>query len=279
MIQDILPRRFSISYQQKPIDDGCIVLCFQDSMVLCADGPELRFPLCQELGLDHDRAVYLFNIDGSDFYLAQPDNIQPPAGFNFQATARFRELQPQHLAFAGVTAMHLNNWYGNNRFCGRCGAVMEHSTVERMMHCPSCDNMVYPRISPVIIVGVYHSDKLLMTKYAGRAYAHYALVAGFIEVGECVEDAVRREVMEEVGLTIKRLRYYKSQPWGFSDSLLMGYYAELDGDEAITLDTNELSEGVWVPRDDIQVSLDNISLTNEMIHRFKYHAEELYSDN
>jgi len=138
-----------------------------------------------------------------------------------------------------------------------------------MLYCEHCENTLYPKISPVIIVGVYRGDELLLTKYADRVYRNYALVAGFIEIGETAEDAIRREVEEEVGLEVKNLKYYKSQPWGFSESFLLGFFAEVDGSQDIVLDTFELSEAVWMPRDRIEATLDEVSLTNEMIVCFK----------
>ena len=94
--------------------------------------------------------------------------------------------------------------------------------MQRMLQCPCCANMVFPKIAPAVIVGVTHGDKILMTKYAGREYKRYALIAGFTEIGETAEETVKREVMEEVGLTVKNIRYYKSQPWGFDSNLLLG---------------------------------------------------------
>ena len=101
--------------------------------------------------------------------------------------------------------------------------------------------MVFPKIAPAVIVGVTHGDKILMTKYAGREYKRYALIAGFTEIGETAEETVKREVMEEVGLTVKNIRYYKSQPWGFDSNLLLGYFCELAEEEEIHLDEEELS--------------------------------------
>ena len=102
--------------------------------------------------------------------------------------------------------------------------------------------MVYPVISPAVIIAVTHNGKLLMSKYAGREYKKYALIAGFNEIGETIEETVHREVMEEVGLKVKNLKYYKSQPWPFTGTLLMGFFCELDGeDDRITLEEEELA--------------------------------------
>ena len=129
--------------------------------------------------------------------------------------------------------------------------------------------MVYPRINPAVIVGVTDGDRLLLTKYRGRAYKKYALVAGFTEIGESFEQTVAREVMEETGLKVKNIRYYKSQPWGFADNILAGYFCEVDGDPTIQMDQEELSVAEWFERDEIPVEPEDLSLTNEMIIHFK----------
>ena len=112
-----------------------------------------------------------------------------------------------------------------------------------------------------------------MTKYASNhsSYKKYALVAGYAEVGESLEDTVRREVMEEVGLQVKNIRYYKSQPWSFTDTLLVGFFCEVDGDAAITMDKNELAVAEWFDRDHLPMERAeaSISLTGEMMDAFR----------
>lgn len=143
-------------------------------------------------------------------------------------------------------------------------------TTERAMKCTTCGFTDYPKICPAVIVGVTDGDKIMLTKYANRAFTRYALIAGFCEIGETVEDTIRREVLEEVGVRVKNLRYYKSQPWGFSESLLIGFFAELDGDASVTLDTEELKEAVWKNREDIPDDSENeLSLTYTMMQAFK----------
>ena len=267
MIQDIFPEILRNEYASKSITDDSIVFCFREGRVLCNVNEKASFPLRKQL--DCNEYTYLFNLSGSGCFLARQSIARLPDGFSFESPVAFRNVLPNHMALAGVTAQHLNNWYENNRFCGRCGRTMEHDTKERMVACTSCGNQVYPKISPVVIVGVTNKSKLLMTRYAGRGHNRYALVAGFIEIGENAEDAVRREVFEETGVHVKNIQYYKSQPWGFSESLLLGFYADLDGADTLTIDRQELSEAVWIEREEIDVTVDNISLTNEMICHFK----------
>ena len=146
---------------------------------------------------------------------------------------------------------------------------MIHDEKERMMRCPSCGLMEFPKICPAVIIGVTHGNKILMSKYAGREFKKYALLAGFNEVGENIEETVHREVMEEVGLKVKNIRYYKSQPWSMSDTLLMGFFCELDGEEEIKLDQEELALAEWFERDEMPVKEEDCSLTNEMMMVFK----------
>ena len=137
-----------------------------------------------------------------------------------------------------------------------------------MLRCPACGNLIFPRINPVVITAVTDGDDLLLSTYAGRGYTNYALIAGYAEIGETIEDCVCREVMEETGLTVHNLRYYKSQPWSFSGSLLFGFFCDTD-EKTIRLDRDELKSAVWKkPEDSFDVP-GTASLTSEMIHVFR----------
>ena len=222
-----------------------------------------------------DACRYLFSIENQGiterYFLGNSQMLtsQLMEKYEYRQQNVFRTMKPEDKAFAGITACQLANWYESTQFCGRCGTRLEHDKVERMMKCPKCGAMHYPKISPAVIVAVTNGDKILMTKYAGRDYKKYALIAGFTEIGETIEDTVRREVMEEVGIHVKNIRYYKRQPWSFTDTILMGFYCELDGEDVITMDAHELSVAEWRQREDIPTEFDGISLTNEMIMRFK----------
>ena len=139
--------------------------------------------------------------------------------------------------FEAFTAKHLAGWYGVNRFCGRCGTRTTRSNTERAICCPSCGNTIYPKICPAVIVGTIKrgetkdKDQMLLTKY-NRGIEYYALVAGFTEIGETFEETVAREVMEETGISVKNIQYYKSQPWGVADDILAGFICEADGEKA-----------------------------------------------
>ncbi len=268
MIQNIQPRIYDNCFRQEKPDADSFILYIKDNAVLIneTDGG-FTFPRWNELA-PHDPAyTYLFSIDRTKFFLAEP--IEPKGGFAYHNMMDFRGKEPKYLSFASVTACQLHRWYSTNRYCGKCGCELVHDKKERMMRCDNCGNTVYPKLSPAVIVGVTDGGRILLTKYAGRAYKRYALIAGFSEIGESVEETVVREVMEEVGVKVKNIRFYKSQPWSFTDTLLMGFYCDLDGSDQIIIDKNELSEAEWVHKKDIDVAFDDISLTNEMITHFK----------
>ena len=180
------------------------------------------------------------------------------------------KIEDQEISLLTFKEAAVYRWYQSRKFCGHCGQPMVHDDKERMMRCPDCGMMEFPKICPAVIIAVTHGDKILMSKYAGREYKKYALLAGFNETGESIEETVRREVMEEVGLKVKNLRYYKSQPWSFTDTLLMGFFCELDGEDGITLDTDELAMAEWFERDKMPVEAEDLSLTNEMMMAFKH---------
>ena len=191
------------------------------------------------------------------------------AGYGRQECGIFRVAAPRYLAFAAVTAQQLYLWYRNNRHCGRCGGGNAYAQAERACVCTECGLVTYPRISPVVIVAVTNEERLLVTRYKDRPYRRYALVAGFAEIGESLEDTVRREVFEETGVKVKNIRYYKSQPWAFTSTLLSGFYCDLDGDPAITVDGRELAEAKWMHRNDLPPADSDIALTAEMMERFR----------
>jgi NAD+ diphosphatase len=225
--------------------------------------------LCDTCPEVYSDSEYLFSIDQQAFFLVMKPTVALAAHCEMHSTQVFRELLPAHMSFAGVTGTQLYRWREHHRYCGRCGGVMEPSKSERAVQCNSCGHRDYPRISPAVIVAVTDGDNLLMGRSAKSQYRRFSLVAGFVEIGETFEGAVEREVMEEVGLKIRNIRYYKSQPWAFSDSIMIGFFAELDGDPVISLNDNELAEARWFSREEIPSPSSSISIASEMIAAFR----------
>lgn len=272
MIQDIKPHVLRNEFiPDKPVDGDGLLFAFHEDSVLCAiDGGAVRLPRVKELP-GAGEARYLFALDDVPCYLGMVWPGQAPAGFDWTPVRMLRRRAegPREAIFAAWTAFQLYNWYRDNCFCGRCGAETILATDERAVQCPACGRRIYPRIIPAVIVGVTNGDSILMTKYKGRDIPYYALVAGFTEIGETLEQTVAREVMEEAGLRVKNIRYYKSQPWAIVDDLLAGFYCDVDGPTEIHMDTGELKEAVWVRREDVVGQPNDYSLTNEMMLLFR----------
>ena len=270
MIQDIAPKKYDNSFHAKSPRAADTVFVFDKNAVLCQKrGEAIGYPTLRQLGAAACDCTFLFAIDDADFFLLRTPDYHLPEGFGLENITVFRTALPGDLAFAGFVAWHLYNWYQENKFCGKCGQPMTHSDKERMLRCGVCGQMVYPKICPGVIVAITAGDRLLMTKYAGRPNVNWALVAGFTEIGETLEQTVAREVQEEVGLKVKNITYYKCQPWAFSSSLLCGFFAEVEGDATVTLQTDELAAAEWFTRDAIDLAPDKLSLTREMIMLFK----------
>lgn len=271
MIQDIAPHIYHNQFSTAAPQRQDAVLAFSNDGVLCrtAEG-RLVLPAVEQL--PPGRLWRLFSVDQRGFYLWEGSPPAAPESFSYRPTGKLRELTPDEQLFALGAGESLWRWYSANRFCGRCGGEMRHGATERSQVCPRCGLTVYPKICPGVIVAVHDGARLVLTRYRGRPFTRYALVAGFNEIGESIEDTVRREVMEEVGLAVDELVFYKSQPWVFTDTLLFGFFARLRGSDKITLQEDELSEAAWFARADIPHDHSAISLTGEMIEYFRAHG-------
>ena len=212
MIQDIAPHHFDNAYHSyTPREEDFAIYCQPHQVLLKRQEDRIIFPAFRDLKKRNDdileNATYLFQIDEFRFFLVKHVNPEPLSGFQMENTEIFRLAEPQYLAFAGITAYQLYLWYESRKFCGCCGSPLRHDEKERMMYCDHCHAMEFPKISPAVIIGLTHKNRLLLSKYAGRTYKKYALLAGYTEIGETVEETVSREVMEEVGLPVKNIRY------------------------------------------------------------------------
>ena len=279
MIQDIAPHVFHNEFHPdaKPKEDDRLVLYRDGAFALhiTEDRQKMDFPRISMFPECLEAAIYLFEMDGHAWFAPAelPEELNTASltkGFEWVPFAGMRRsgIGPKMHMFALYTAYHLLEWYMGNRYCGRCGGRMEHDRTERAMYCPACRRKIYPRINPAVIIGVINGDCLLLTRYR-NGNGMNALVAGFTEIGETFEETVQREVMEETGLRVRNIRYYKSQPWGIAADILAGYYCEVDGDDRIQMDQNELRYAEWVQREQIELQPQPYSLTNEMMQEFK----------
>ena len=270
MIQDIAPHKLDNAFRPCAPRKEDRILLFDANGKLLARLHEHRIQFARFEDVPLPDALYQFTLDETRFFLVQDHAEIILLEFGFYSLRELREAAGfSKELFAAFTAWHLWRWYADNRYCGRCaGSNVPHAS-ERALQCSACGHIIYPRINPAVIVGVIRGDCLLITRYR-NGYNHNALVAGFTEIGETLEQTVSREVMEETGIRVKNIRYYKSQPWGIAQDLLAGFYCEADGDAEIRMDENELKYAKWVPREEIVLQPDQLSLTNEMMMHFKH---------
>ena len=175
----------------------------------------------------------------------------------------FGHLPDDELAVAAY-AVRIIEFVRTTRYCGRCGAKTRQLRTERAQFCTDCNLITYPRLSPAIVVLIQNGDRILLARSPHFPVGMHSLIAGFVEPGESLEQTVYREVLEEVGITIKNLRYVASEPWPFPNSLMCGFVAEYDKGE-IAIDNNEIVSAGWFDRDNLPVLPSQMSLSRALI--------------
>ena len=176
----------------------------------------------------------------------------------------FGAMDEALLSVAG-RAFQISNWARTHRFCGACGTPTVHLAGERCVKCPACGFMAYPRISPAMMVLIRRGDSILLARHSASPAPFFTALAGFVEAGESVEEAIHREVFEEVGLRVRNIAYFGSQPWPFPHSLMIAYTADFEGGD-IKIDEAEIAEARWFGPDDALPKIPHgVSIASELI--------------
>ena len=191
MIQEIGEGRFNPAYmRKKPQEDDILLYYEYNKVMLLKEGDGYRLPSFRDLREEGDfseHVSYLFSIDTRGYYLADEFKMPEFGGFVMEGMQIFRSFEPMEDGFAGITGSQIYRWRASRRFCGCCGGRMAPGEAERSMVCLKCGHTEYPKISPAVIVAIRNGDKLLMSRYARGTYRHYALIAGYLEIGETFE--------------------------------------------------------------------------------------------
>ena len=214
------------------------------------------------------RRHYLGHISGTHIEAVELEHNAPaPSGFEFSGLRElFGRLDDQSMAMAG-RAVQIVAWARTHQYCGQCGTPTQPRPSERALACPSCGLLSFPRLSPAIIVGIERGDQLLLAHNRRFPKGRYSIIAGFVEPGETLEEAVEREVEEEVGIRIRDIEYFASQPWPFPNSLMLGFTAKYAGGE-ICLNDGELSHADWFSADNLPDLPTSISISRHLIDAF-----------
>ena len=188
-----------------------------------------------------------------------------PEGANWMQLREYFATRSEEDAALASRMKGLAGWIADNRFCSRCGSPLSFHPSECAMVCPTCGKVHYPRISPCIIAVIERGDEMLLLRHKLRNQDIFACLAGFVETGESLEEALRREVREEVGLEIRNIRYAGSQGWPFPDQLMVGFYAEYASGE-LRLQEDEIQEAGWFRRDALPSCPRRGSISYKLIH-------------
>jgi NAD+ diphosphatase len=172
---------------------------------------------------------------------------------------------PRELMQAAYYAQHLLHWNRTSRHCGACGSPNTDKPDERAKLCPACGAVVYPRISPAVITAILRGEKILLARNKRFPLPIYSLIAGFVEPGESLEECVRREILEEVGVEVDEVRYFGSQAWPFPDSLMLGFTARWTSGD-IRLDETELLDAGWFSPPDLPRLPSGDSISRRIIN-------------
>lgn len=230
---------------------------------------------------EHNRLPDLYEIESNDLLVAEVDGIRYVTRLvteDHQLTG-FTLIHLRHILTKwsmaeferASRAIQLLLWQRNHRFCSNCGEKTIRHANEFAMVCPACDYSQYPRLQPCVIVAITRHDdgdqpKILLARSPRFTIPMFSLIAGFVEVGETLEQAVAREVKEEVGVDIKNIRYMNSQPWPFPSNIMIGFQAEYAGGELV-LQEDEISEAAFYPFDQLPLLPPTGSIANRMIEQ------------
>jgi NAD+ diphosphatase len=247
-------------------------LAFQSNRLLVRDQEEKPgIPLLHslaKLNLIPVRTQYLGLLYGHPCSSAEiPLTAATPSGMSFQELRNLYGTLDEDIFLLAGRAIQIVTWDQTHQYCGRCGQRMEDIPGERAKKCPACSLINYPRLAPAVITAVLKGDKILLSHNAGFGGKRHSLVAGFVELGETLEECVHREILEEVGVRIKNLRYYGSQPWPFPNSLMIGFTAEWASGE-IPVDGKEISDAGWYSAADLPDIPPKMSIAREIIDWF-----------
>jgi len=273
MIHEIFPHQFDNHFiiTDNIAENDYILHYNEKSLLLKINGDEFQLPTKKDVSdiLDITERTFLFSLNGVRCFLVWNATRLIDDRFVYKEINSFRTLNPREIAWICIVGFQLNNWYLENKFCGKCGTKTAEKPDERAIICPNCNTVVFPKISPAIIVAILCKNKILLAHNSNFEQKRYSLVAGYVDVGETLEETVMREVKEEVGLDVKNIRYYKSQPWAFSGSMMIGFTAEADDTQPIRPDNVEITEADWFSRENLPNHPPKISIAGEMIDKFE----------
>ncbi|NLQ18064.1 NAD(+) diphosphatase [Marinomonas sp. M1K-6] len=258
----------------RPHQAALYILLYRNQVLIEADN-QFLIPFTHFQPNANMSAVYCGQWHGQDIFVCRFEAI--PKGFTETGLRELLFLQDQDHYLLLSRAHQLATWDRDHQFCGRCGTPMEGKHAkEHAKMCSSCNLRHYPRISPCIIVSIRKGEQILLARGPQAPKGRYSNLAGFVEAGETLEQAVAREVREEVGIEITNIRYVSSQPWSFPHQLMTGFFADyLSGD--ITPAPGEIEEAAWWPIDALPSIPNAATISGQIILQHVEHIKQSQS--
>ena len=227
-----------------------------------------RSPTLEDIGLRSQRTQFLGYLNGQPCIAAElTEESVLPKHLAFQNLRSLHTLLPDDLFAIAARAVQLITWDRTHQYCGHCATPTQQASTERAKRCPKCGLRQYPRLSPAVIMLIYQEEDILLARAPHFREGLYSVLAGFVEPGESLEETVAREVKEEVGIEIKNIRYFGSQPWPFPDSLMVGFTAEYASGELV-LDPTEISAAAWFHKSRLPTVPGELSIARKLINWF-----------
>jgi NAD+ diphosphatase len=244
----------------------CVVIIGQETILRCDDKP-LTFYDIEQLKCLSDNGMLFEERQNNLCVLGLPPTDKLPDQYHPIPLRTYFATYGEALSLLHFRAKALYEWLDKTRFCTRCGTRLKPGTTEEetSLVCPECHATIYPRIEPCIIVLVNRGNEILLALHRQRTTQYYSCLAGFMEAGESAEQAVRREIMEETGISVKNIRYFGSQSWPFPSQLMLAFTAEYESGE-IHIQESELQRAAWFPRNNCPATPPKGSIAYRLIH-------------
>ena len=250
---------------------------FKGNELLVCHSSDARLPTAQDIEvISHkflkkgaffigDRMAYE---ESSEFWAEIPPDIDLPSGMITVGLREVGSLLGEQVFYRAAKAYQLMNWSERYVFCMSCGNRLRPSSIDNGKICPSCGAVFYPPVTPAVIVAIEKDGKLLLARNANFPPTRYSIIAGFVEPGESFEDAVRREVKEEVSIEVKDIKYFGSQPWPFPHSIMVGFTAKWASGE-LKPDGREILDAGWFSADEMPDLPPGVSIARKLIDNFR----------
>jgi NAD+ diphosphatase len=270
MLRESIYKRYipRVALEQNPTDFSWWFIFYNGKILIKLEDDSCSIPYAKsldDLNISSVRTQYLGTFEGKDSYSVEAESeTLPSENMRFMDLRTLYSSLEEDLFFLAGKASQIVSWDQTHQYCGRCGTKTETLKNERAKVCPKCGFVSYPRISPAVITAILKDGKILLAHNKAFRGNMYSLIAGFVESGETLEECVKREIMEEVGIKVKNVTYFGSQPWPFPNSLMVGFTAEYESGD-IRVDGVEIGDAGWFEPNSLPGIPTSISIARKII--------------